>query len=514
MKVELRVRPYPDELFPGEVFFVSPTLDPATRRMILKAWVPNADHRLVPGLFANVELEIAQRENALLVPESAVVFDREGTYVWRVRDEVAERVPIEIGLRKGGRVEVTLGPRPGRHDRHRRHPQGDRRPQAARGRAGAERSGARRAADADGAGIRLLRIARDLHRAARARDGDVARDRALRRDRLLRLPNRELPTIDPPIVSVTTVFPGAAPEVVETSVTDVLEDQVNGIEGVKHVTSLSREQVSQITVEFELGRDVEAAANDVRDRVARARNQLPEEIDEPIVAKRDSDAQAVMWLALSGERYDQIELTTIAENLLVDRLAKLPGVANVIIGGERRYSMRVWIDNRRLASQAAPSPTSPPRSSARTSTSRRAASSPRTRVHGAQPRRAAQRRRLRGPDHRQRRRGQAVRLRDVARVEVGPRTCASSCASTAQPAIGLGVVKQSKANTLDVADAVRAEALELRAAAPAGREARDRLRLLDLHPRVDPRRHAARSSRRRCSWCSSSTCSCAASARR
>jgi membrane fusion protein (multidrug efflux system) len=111
--IELRVRPFPDEVFPGEVFFVSPTLDAATRRMILKAWVPNPDHRLVPGLFANVELEIAERENSLLVPESAVVFDREGTYVWRVREEVAERVPIEIGLRKAGRVEVKLGLSPG-----------------------------------------------------------------------------------------------------------------------------------------------------------------------------------------------------------------------------------------------------------------------------------------------------------------------------------------------------------------------------------------------------------------
>ena len=113
VKLEVRVRPFPDEIFPGEVYFVSPSLDPATRRMILKAWVPNADHRLVPGLFGNVDLEIAQRENALLVPESSVVFDREGTYVWRVREEVAERVPIEIGLRKGGHVEVTLGLSPG-----------------------------------------------------------------------------------------------------------------------------------------------------------------------------------------------------------------------------------------------------------------------------------------------------------------------------------------------------------------------------------------------------------------
>ena len=90
-----------------------------------------------------------------------------------------------------------------------------------------------------------------------------------------RLANRYLPNVDPPVVSITTVFPGAAPEVVETSVTDPLEDQVNGIEGVKHVTSISREQVSMISVEFELGRDLEAAANDVRDRVSRARGQLP-----------------------------------------------------------------------------------------------------------------------------------------------------------------------------------------------------------------------------------------------
>ncbi len=113
VKLEVRVRPFPDEVFSGEVFFVSPSLDPATRRMILKAWVPNANHRLRPGLFANVDLEIAQRENALLVPEAAVVFDRAGTYVWRLREEIAERVPIEIGLRQGGNVEVTLGLTPG-----------------------------------------------------------------------------------------------------------------------------------------------------------------------------------------------------------------------------------------------------------------------------------------------------------------------------------------------------------------------------------------------------------------
>jgi len=112
--VEVRVSPYPDEVFPGEVFFVSPSIEPATRRVIVKAWVPNAHRRLRPGLFANVDLEVGQREQALVVPESAVVFDREGTYVWKLDGEnVPAKVPVQIGLRRNGRVEVTLGLQPG-----------------------------------------------------------------------------------------------------------------------------------------------------------------------------------------------------------------------------------------------------------------------------------------------------------------------------------------------------------------------------------------------------------------
>ncbi len=114
LPVEVRVMPYPGETFPGEVFFVAPTVDPATRRLTLKARVPNESRRLRAGLFANADLEVARRENALLVPEAAVLFDQRGSYVWRVDgDDVAVRVPVETGLRKGGRVEITLGLRPG-----------------------------------------------------------------------------------------------------------------------------------------------------------------------------------------------------------------------------------------------------------------------------------------------------------------------------------------------------------------------------------------------------------------
>jgi len=114
MPIEATVAPYPGEIFPGEVYVVSPTLDPATRRLVLKAWVPNADRRLRPGMFAEVALEVGRREMAISVPESAIVFDHQGTFVWRVSgDDHAERVPIETGLRTAGIVEVTMGLRAG-----------------------------------------------------------------------------------------------------------------------------------------------------------------------------------------------------------------------------------------------------------------------------------------------------------------------------------------------------------------------------------------------------------------
>jgi multidrug efflux pump len=285
---------------------------------------------------------------------------------------------------------------------------------------------------------------------------------------LTRLQNRELPAIDPPVVSITTVFPGAAAEVVETSVTDPLEDQVIGIEGVKHVTSISREQVSLISIEFELARDLEAAANDVRDRVARARNSLPDEVEDPIVAKRDSDARPVIWLALSGEHYDQVELTSIADKQIVDRLSKLQGVATVIIAGERRYSMRVWIDNRRLASQnltIADVAAALRRQNVDIPSGRLESKNTEFTVRSLGE--------LTTPEEFERLivanvDGVAVRLRDIADVEVGPEDMRKLVRFNGVSGIGLGVVKQSKSNTIDVADAVKAEVEEVLLELPPG----------------------------------------------
>src|SRR5213593_2122154 len=144
-----------------------------------------------------------------------------------------------------------------------------------------------------------------------------------------RLSVRELPDIDPPVISVTTVLPGANAQVVETAVTDVLEEELSTIQGIRTLSSTSSEQTSNITLEFTLDRPVDVAAQDVRDKVSRVRGRLPVDVLEPVIAKQSADAQPFFWLALSSENYD---------------LMQLPGVGSAGIFGERRYSMRVWVE--------------------------------------------------------------------------------------------------------------------------------------------------------------------------
>ncbi len=285
---------------------------------------------------------------------------------------------------------------------------------------------------------------------------------------VLRLANREYPDVDPPVVAVTTVLTGAAPEVIETSVTQPLEDQLIAIEGVKHLTSLSREQVSQITVEFDLDRDVDTAANDVRDRVARARGDLPDEVDEPIVSKNDADASPIMWLALYGGNYSQVEISTLAETQIQDRLGKLPGVSAVIIAGEKRFSMRIWVDNSQLTAHGLTS------SDLAAALRRENVDIPSGRVEGLDREFTVRTLgELKTPeaygaltiatvD------GEPVHLRDVARVEVGPEDERKLVRFNGKAAVGLGIVKQSKANTLDVARAVKQEARDIAASLPPG----------------------------------------------
>ncbi|MDZ7670382.1 MAG: efflux RND transporter permease subunit [Gammaproteobacteria bacterium] len=164
------------------------------------------------------------------------------------------------------------------------------------------------------------------------------------------MPVREQPDVDPPIVSVNVVLLGAEPEVLEIEVIEPLEEEINTIEGLKELTSTARDQVATITAEFELWRDIDVAAQDVRDRVNRARRGLPDEVEEPIVRKLDPDAQAIMWVSLLGdERWDTVRMSEYADTEIKERLSGIRGVGQVVIGGERSYAVRVRLDPALLA---------------------------------------------------------------------------------------------------------------------------------------------------------------------
>ncbi len=283
-----------------------------------------------------------------------------------------------------------------------------------------------------------------------------------------RLPVREYPDIDPPIISVITLYRGASPSVVETEITNILEEQFATLVGVKTMTSSSREQGSVITIEFELSRNVDEAANDVRDRVSRVRGNLPREIDDPIISKVDANAQAIVWLALSSDRHNGLELTDEADRVLKERIQRLPGVGSVIIGGERRYAMRVWLDPQRMASHGLT--TLDVESAIRAEN----AEIPAGRVEGSEREFSVRTRgELATPEEFgaiivSQSKNDIVRLRDVAEVAVGAADERTVARYNGQTAVGLGIVKQSKASTVDVAAEVRNALQELSGLLPEG----------------------------------------------
>ena len=272
---------------------------------------------------------------------------------------------------------------------------------------------------------------------------------------LQRLPVREYPDIDPPVVSVTTFYRGASPAVVETEITDILEETLATVEGIKQMTSSSREQGSNVTIEFELSRDVDEAANDVRDKVARVRGSLPLAAEDPVVSKVDVNAQPIVWIALSSDRHDGLELSDLADRVLKEKLQRLPGVGSVFIGGERRYALRVWLDPMRMAAQGL--------TPADVERAIQAANReiPGGRVEGTE--REFSVRTLGELDSAEefaaivvRQEGESpVRLRDVADVVLGAEDDRSLARYNGRPAVGLGVVKQTRASTIDVAHEVR-----------------------------------------------------------
>ncbi len=286
---------------------------------------------------------------------------------------------------------------------------------------------------------------------------------------MLRLPVRQYPDINPPVVSVETRYRGASAEVVETKVTQVLEDSIAGIEGVAKLTSQSRDERSDIRVEFILSRDIDAAANDIRDRVSRVLDQLPIEAEPPEIAKVDNTTRAVMYLNLTSDRMDGLELTDYADRFLVDRLSTVPGVARVSISGARRYAMRIWLSREalaarqltvsdveaRLRSENVELPAGRLESVAReftlrTDTGFYTEKDFRGLVIG------------RGVD------GQLVRLGDVAEVRVGAENERSIARANGEPAVSLAIEQLSKANSVLVSKAVVREVRAVQPELPEG----------------------------------------------
>src|SRR5213594_2553450 len=287
---------------------------------------------------------------------------------------------------------------------------------------------------------------------------------------LSRLPVRELPDIDPPIVSVTTVYPGANAQVVETEVTERLEEVINNIEGIKTLRSESREGASTITIEFDLSRGIDIAAQDVRDRVSRVRGNLPQDIREPIIAKQDSDAQPIIWNALNSDRYSPLELTTLAERQIKPRLQSVPGVSSVIIGGEKRFAMRLWLDSEKMAARQVTV------LDVERALKEQNIELPSGRVENLDREMTIQTRgelktaaefnnlvlRTDGTT--------LVRLRDIGRAEEGVEDYRTIARARGKPCVFLGVVKQAKANTVSVAKAVKREIEAINPTLPQGCE--------------------------------------------
>ncbi|MEZ5550787.1 MAG: efflux RND transporter permease subunit [Pseudomonadales bacterium] len=282
------------------------------------------------------------------------------------------------------------------------------------------------------------------------------------------LPLREYPDISAPIVSIYTNYVGASADVIETRITQVIEDQISGIEGIKNIRSSSRDEASSINIEFELDREIDEAANDVRDRVSRVLGRLPQDVDPPIVAKADSDARPVMYMNVSSTSMPMMDLHDYVERYIADRFSVIPGVANIDISGGARPSMRIWLD--RLALAARNLTVTDIENALRRENVELPAG--RLESESLEMRLRLERSYQTPEDFRalvigQGRDGHLIRLGEVAKVELAPRNTRETFRSNQQATVGLRISKQSTANTLEMLEAVKAEIVRVQETLPA-----------------------------------------------
>ncbi|WP_199608861.1 efflux RND transporter permease subunit [Flocculibacter collagenilyticus] len=283
------------------------------------------------------------------------------------------------------------------------------------------------------------------------------------------LPLREYPDIDPPIVSINTSYPGASSEIVESKITQLLEDRISGIEGIKNINSQSRNGRSSISIEFNVDRNIDAAANDVRERVSRALNNLPEQADPPEVFKADSDEDVIAWFVLNSQTMSTLELTDYAQRYIVDRFSVVDGIARVRVGGGRDYAMKIWLDRTAMAARGVTVndieqvlrkenvelPAGDVKSIDR-DFSVRVERSYKTEFD-------FQRLVIKRGEN-----GYLVRLGEVADVELTSEDEETTFRGNGKNMVGIGIIKQSKANTLEVVQNARAELEKIKLTLPSG----------------------------------------------
>jgi len=285
----------------------------------------------------------------------------------------------------------------------------------------------------------------------------------------LMLPLREYPDIDPPVVNISTSYPGASAAIVETKITQVLEDRISGIAGVKTINSNSRVGRSSITIEFDLNRDIDAATNDVRDRISRALRNLPEQADPPEVSKANDDENVIVWFVLQSETMSTLQLTDYANRYIVDRFAVVDGVARVQLGGGRTYAMKIRLNRIAMAARNLTV------SDIETTLRAENVELPAGRVESIDRDFSirVERSYLSAQDFANmvisRSESNAlVRLGDVAEVFIGAEDDENMFRGNGKNMVGLGVIKQSKANTLEVVKSARKEMFNIRNGLPVG----------------------------------------------
>ncbi len=278
---------------------------------------------------------------------------------------------------------------------------------------------------------------------------------------------REYPSVDPPIITVSTSYPGANADVIESQITEPIEASVNGVAGIRTLTSTSAEGRSTVTVEFTLDTEMEAAANDVRDRVARVIGALPPDANPPVVTKADADAQPIMFLELSSDTRSLLDLSRYAEETVKERLQTIPGVSSVRVWGAQTYSMRLWIDQQRLAAyQLSPL-------DIRNALARGNIELPSGRIEGDDVELTIRTlSRLETPEEFNNLivkevDGRIVRLRDVGRAELGPLNQRTNLKRNGVTVIGVSIQPQPGANFVSISDEVFARTEQLAASAPS-----------------------------------------------